>query len=511
MKMQRCTKSFHMLAVLACVVASWAIAAAQTATQPEWRTTDDRWYSLEFGGGKAGWSNETTQTDGTNLRSLTQMQMKIGRGGVAVEIAITSSFTETADGKPVALEMNQKTSMQNVITRWEFLDDHMTEITMSGGREMKKDKPLPKGNWLTPMAAERFSVAQRKAGSKEFSFQTIDPQGGAELLTMTVTNAGAEDIDVDGKPTHVTVWKTKTTMQGPMGQTDISGLEKINAENQSEYEETSLAGLGKMITRLTTKEKAQGGDGAEVPELMIQTFIKPDKPIADSMKATSAKLRIRTREGTMSKLPSAGAQRVEPAEDGKSALLIIDINHNLPAPNDELNGAEFIEGSAMLDVNDDLVQKLAARAVKDAGDDEMKRAEALRAFVRKHISRKGMATAFASASETARTKTGDCSEHGVLLCALMRANKIPARVATGLIYAEAFAGESGIFGWHMWTQALIDRQWVDFDATIPQRYNATHILTGVSSLKDGLSAGDMAPLLKLIGNLDVEVIEVKYE
>ena len=122
-----------------------------------------------------------------------------------------------------------------------------------------------------------------------------------------------------------------------------------------------------------------------------------------------------------------------------------------------------------------------------------------------------MQTAFAAASETARTKEGDCSEHGVLLCALLRADGIPARVATGLVYADAFAGAQGIFGWHMWTQALIDGKWVDFDATLPVRYNATHVLTSTSSLADGLGAADMGSVIQLIGNLEIEVVDVQYE
>ena len=39
---------------------------------------------------------------------------------------------------------------------------------------------------------------------------------------------------------------------------------------------------------------------------------------------------------------------------------------------------------------------------------------------------------------------------------MLRADGIPARVASGLVYADGFLGSRDIFGWHMWTQALID-------------------------------------------------------
>jgi transglutaminase-like putative cysteine protease len=95
----------------------------------------------------------------------------------------------------------------------------------------------------------------------------------------------------------------------------------------------------------------------------------------------------------------------------------------------------------------------------------------------------------------------------VLLCALLRAGGVPARVASGLVYADGMLGEQAIFGWHMWTQALIDGKWVDFDATLPNRYDAAHVLTGTSSLADGAGSSDLAAVMMLIGNLEIEILD----
>jgi transglutaminase-like putative cysteine protease len=207
------------------------------------------------------------------------------------------------------------------------------------------------------------------------------------------------------------------------------------------------------------------------------------------------------------------------AADRKSAVLTININDNLPATEAETNDATYRSASAMIDSDDEFIRELTQRALaKDdeteeaaGADDLMQKAETLRKFVRRHISKKDMGTGFASASETAKTRTGDCSEHGVLLAAMLRAAGIPARVTTGLIYADAFEGHRDIFGWHMWTQALIDGKWVDFDATLPRRYNAVHVLTSVSSLRDGMSSADLAPVMQLLGNIEIEVLEVEHE
>ena len=73
----------------------------------------------------------------------------------------------------------------------------------------------------------------------------------------------------------------------------------------------------------------------------------------------------------------------------------------------------------------------------------------------------------------------------MLLAALLKARMIPARVCHGLVYVElgglaisgqaAEGGEGGAegdgqFGWHMWSQALINGHWHDHDATLHVPY-----------------------------------------
>ena len=494
------------LTVLACTAAAHA---KQDAGQ--WNVVEERWYALEFGGAKAGWTSNVISTDGQRFRTDTEMSMKISRGQLPIEIAMSWSFIETAQGKPVLMQSKQTMSRQSMETEWTFLDDHVDVISRQGGKETVRQQPLPAGEWLPPAAADRFARQQRETNVESFTLRAIDPQNGLNPIGVTSTRKGKEQVEVDGKTIDVTVWSTVTDIM------PVEAIEKINSEGTMVLQDTTIPGLGKMSMRLTTKALAKGDAGGPGPELLLQTFVTPDKPVEDSMKATRAKLRLTVKDGKMPNLPTAGAQRVEMGADGKSAVLTIDVNDNSAASAEDSANKEYLAASAMVDSSDELIQKLAKRAAdrgenggEAVGDDPMRRAEALRRLARKLISRKGMETAFASASETAKMRTGDCSEHGVLLCALLRADGIPARVATGLIYADQFAGHEGLFGWHMWTQALIDGKWVDFDATLPTRYNAVHILTATSSLNNGLSAMDMAPVIQLIGNLDVEVLEVHH-
>ena len=127
------------------------------------------------------------------------------------------------------------------------------------------------------------------------------------------------------------------------------------------------------------------------------------------------------------------------------------------------------------------------------------------------MTRKNYATAFASASDAVRTRSGDCTEHAVLLAAALRADEIPARVATGLVHGQV-GGETGTgFAWHMWTQALLDGAWVDLDATRPSAFDAGHLTVSVSSLDEGTGQEELARMLPLLGRLRIEVVELDRE
>jgi hypothetical protein len=110
---------------------------------------------------------------------------------------------------------------------------------------------------------------------------------------------------------------------------------------------------------------------------------------------------------------------------------------------------------------------------------------------------------FASSNEIIDTRRGDCTEHAVLLAALCRAAGIPARVAMGLVYLE----HSSSFGYHMWTEVFIGRNWYALDGTIGQgSIGAGHIKIADGSLKGVDANSTFLPIFKVIGKLQIEVV-----
>jgi hypothetical protein len=123
---------------------------------------------------------------------------------------------------------------------------------------------------------------------------------------------------------------------------------------------------------------------------------------------------------------------------------------------------------------------------------------------------KSLGIGFATASEVARNKEGDCSEHGVLLAALARLNGLPSRVAVGLAYVPGFAGQKDVFGYHLWTQVFIDGRWLDVDAAIPEtECSPIRIAMATSSLKNTGLVDLSLPLLSRIGTIAIEIVDVE--
>ena len=106
-----------------------------------------------------------------------------------------------------------------------------------------------------------------------------------------------------------------------------------------------------------------------------------------------------------------------------------------------------------------------------------------------------------TAVEVAETRSGDCTEHSVLLAALLRSAGIPSRVVAGLVgYGKSLVG-------HMWTEVHIE-EWVPLDATRGKgNVGADHIGLAVSSLA-GASLPDLfLGIAPILGNVSIKLVE----
>ncbi|MBM4109587.1 MAG: hypothetical protein FJ255_12400 [Phycisphaerae bacterium] len=483
------------------VLAAVLLGPARAAAPPD----RERWYVIELAGQPAGWMMSSQGESEGAITSVSRMRIEMRRGATAVVMETSSTAREKPDGTPIAIESEMKFGTAPVRQRITFEGDKATVVSSQGGQDVSQDVAL-KGDWLMPAAAERFVRARVAEKADPITVRTVDASTGFQVIEVTRRGFEPARIEIDGKPTDAVKSRSTTSAVPGLETTEYSDAEGIPLRV-----ETTMMGI-KMVMSATTRERALGLRAGEMPELMVRTFVKPDRAIGHARRTTRASYLLSADEGQPPLPPTLGAQAAERLADG-AVRVRIDVGAPAPAGADEAADEAFLASSPAVNTGDEELRRLLGLAIRDAGDDRAARAEAARAFVSRYIRKKSLSVGFATASEVARTREGDCTEHAVLLAALLRADGTPARVASGLIYADQFAGEREIFGYHMWTQALLTGadgvpRWFDLDATLPPggpATDATHIALSVSSLGEGHMQESFAGLAAIMGQLRIIV------
>ncbi len=486
-----------------------AVAPTVPANAPA--TSETRWFCVELMGKRAGWMRTTETVGPEAIITSEETVIAIARGAASTRIRMSSTFLEAHDGTPISLRTIQDMGQQPIEQEYTFKDGVMVTTSVQQGRKTIKEDPLPKGEWLPPAAMHRKYMAHRSAGDKAFDLVTLQPGpiGGLIATTMTYSDIQPATLTLAGKETKVIKSKVATQLAG----TKVTSTEYTDEQGELLRSDTQFFAIP-MITSACTKEEAL--QDAQGPEMLDSMIVVPDRKIDHARTTTRAVYLVSIKEGELPALPATGSQSVELLAPGKARVTI---ETSFPgSPTDAELKSEFraeLATGTIVNAQDDRVVALRDRALQGfTGNDEQK-AERLRRAVHAHITRKNMSVGFATASEVVRTCEGDCTEHGVLLAALLRSAGIPSRAASGLIYADTLGGNKGGFGYHMWTQALVEhagaKRWIDLDATLPDSmpYDATHIALVVSPLSDEEAAGVLMAIGPVLGRLSVGVESVK--
>ena len=453
----------------------------------------ETWFRISIDGTDAGWQRTSEASDPRGFRSASESLLRVGRDGAMTEIRIRWELVESSSGVPIECIVEQDTGAAPTRTRAEFAADGITVRSDGGGREVVQRLPALPGDCLGPAATGRHIEAQRAAGAARIECTTIDPASGLGPVGIVTVPAPGERC-----------WSTTTTIV-PTAMTECLD------EHGDVVRAESRLGIGTFVLTRVDRSRAQAPlpGGAAGVDVLRRSVVEVRPPADALLSAQRAVVTVRARSGQVLPLPSSGAQRVDAAADGASWRVDIDSARGSAAAAGDASDPRYRDASPIIDSDDPVIRDAVQRTLASARAGDAARAEALRAFVHRHITGKDLASVFASASSVMRDRSGDCTEHAVLLAAMLRAAGIPSRLAAGMVYAREFAGVRGCYAWHMWTQALIDGEWRDLDATLDARaFHAGHILVATGA-QDGASIDPVfAGMVMSVGNLSVEVESV---
>jgi len=464
-------------------------------------------------------------------------------------VPVAAPPEKATQGAVTSMAYDQRFANSEVRMNAVFSDRGITLTSYNGEKEHVSELELPETAWLGRMRARLGFTEQCRSGAQEIVLQTMRPELGPRVVNLTSSFVGLGPVWDGTEMVEASHWSVQ------ISDVPVNMSEAYPVHGPLACYRMLQMGLdmpfGHLLASLSSKEDAlkaaEDDPNRKLPELVYTMFVPLSRPIPDVYDASKVTLQVRfkpDRQGnTPLELPSAGYQKVTRLKEDPSQL-VVKINLQTPrrATSAEIEDTEFMSPSAMVDSTDEVVVQLAHKVdpqLKQAGhtipaegriapNAQIELVYALRDLVHNHISEKHLSTAYASASETARTGSGDCTEHAVLLAALLKARRIPARVCHGLVYVEqggnAISGEAtvaadgstqatsmGQFGWHMWTQALVNNRWMDLDATLHVPYSVGHVLVGTSSMSDKEAHNNHMQMAALIGNLEIDLLEYSHD
>lgn len=481
-------------------------AASPTAEQTETSSEHDQWAISMLNGGKVAHMRtalvpleDSGDANAPAWREEAEIHMSVARFGQEAAPSATYQGQLNAEGRLLSFEATTHFGKepQRLHGSWQA---GQLVIETESGPPTRLECPEGCGGFL----AVEFALRQ----------QPLNPGETRELVRYDFVSGTLATEELSAKTVEETSLIDKNAKLLRIEQT--TRLAAGNTLTQVIWSDDS--GVVKKSQALNTGSeqylvtKAQALAPAEKPvDLAWATSVPLARPLTNAHNTYRARYRVRLENSDPAAVfPQGAGQSVMPVDEHTADLIIKAVRPmpliSGPRPSaDTPPTAADVQPNAWIQADDPRVINLAESTALGEVD-SWKVAQALEQLVHSKMRSHNFNTAMASAAEVVESLEGDCTEHAVLLAALLRAREIPARVAVGLVHTETLGG----FGFHMWNEAYIHGTWVPLDATLGRGgTGAAHIRLNSTSLagSDGLT--NLLPVAQVMGQLKIDVLEVE--
>jgi Transglutaminase-like superfamily len=486
----------HIQTITTLSLAIAALLCASGCSLPQ-RPLRDDWLLIRIAGHPVGYDHIISRRQNNPPAIVTTQTTRriLGRRGDLLDYETNTEYVESLDG--VLQSIHHLSKSESAISRVTITPNGSKfEIARRLGEKTLPPKSISRKGVLGPNAL-RERIAQAAGSSKKtIDYKAFLPRFHT-IATATVSFKGRRQADFTG--TTKDYWFAEVRASVASHILHQLWLDK----NGQAVRVFQPYGYEYEWIQSDEIECLQALAHGNVFDVMARFDIKVDRRIGRPYRTRNVLYEIHAPENLLTPLRlDDRRQTVEKREPGKITIRVR-AHGDSPKPAgiqihpDNLNPAPYIES------DDPLIIKFSKEGVGEATTPQEK-ARKLTAWVRKHINRKGLTVGFASAKQVAQDRKGDCTEHAVLLAALLRAQDIPSRVAVGIVYTP-----QNVFGYHMWTEAYLN-DWTAFDAAMNQDLvDATHIKFSASTLSGKGMTSPFAYMTRLIGKIEVKILEVE--
>ncbi|HOF19048.1 MAG TPA: transglutaminase domain-containing protein [Phycisphaerae bacterium] len=456
-------RSCLVLVITACLLGS---SARGQTTQP---ATD--YFAIYLQGKKVGYAmNRRTPAEG-KVRTTAFVFMTLGRGGLNISVTTTTHTEETADGKPLRLSHSQNLAAMSESVRGKIVNGKLEATITTGGQTRTQTLDWPAGA-LLPEGAELLARKHGLAEGTRYSYKHFAPDS-LSAYDVSVIVGPKKAVDLLGRV--VTLVEVRQTLAAATGK--IEAITYVDEDYKPL--KTVTQALGMQIEMIACSREFARSQNEDVSDFLDKFFLASPQRLTGLSAAKSATYEIHPANGGKAEnlnFRPTDSQSVRRGGGGTVFVTVRPVSPpagaTLPYQGRDEQALAAMKPTRTLQSDNEKIIALARKAASDATD-AATAARRMEKFVKDYIHAKDLSVGYATAAEVAENRQGDCTEHAVLLAAMLRSAGIPAQVVTGVTYAESFGGRNAIFAPHAWVRARIGEKWVDYDAALG--FDAGHI------------------------------------
>jgi transglutaminase-like putative cysteine protease len=357
----------------------------------------------------------------------------------------------------------------------------LTLRTSGAGEAERRIETTLKGKpYLTSGIISAIGAMQTAPG-EAYAFEVFDPTTMGQQ-TVRVDVIGPEQITVSGDRREAS--KFSLSFKGATQYAWIdtegelikqSGLLGIRMEKTTREEALNLAAI-QSSEDLTLRAAVPLTDPLPTPEQLQRLTLSVDGVPTEGLQLSGGRQhfaggRLRIEKESLQGLP----QQI--AEAGLGRLEKV-----------------YLRPEPLIQADHPKIKQLVHTLLGEEQISPLEKIRRLADWVHRNLEKRPVA-AVPDAVSTLENRMGDCNEHAMLLAAMARAAKIPARVEAGLVYLK------GRFYYHAWNLVYLGR-WVTVDALFGQLpADVTHVRLVTGSQQQQLD------LIGLIGKIKIDVVD----
>jgi hypothetical protein len=410
---------------------------------------------LLIGGKRAGTARQRVRAlpDGT-YRTDINLRMAVRRLGQTFTIVQCFAWIEDELWRSVEVGTELNGQRENLAAR---LEGREVQVVQERQGRRSEARIAASGELLGPRGLSERVRRAIEGSERELTVLRFQPATAAlETMRLSLRGPGELRDSLGGLHRGFLAEEESSAFPG------IRSRTIYNAQGEQLY---SVAEAGLKMEQVRIEEE-ESGAGGELELFDVGSLVLPVRwpaggpPPLDRLQAVSLRFAgmalpelERAVEAALADLGGSGYRQIP---DGEGLTLRIERPEPPPVPAESAAaGVEQYTGDGFyLDLTDPRLGELIARCP----DRDL---SCLEALVSSFIRDKSLWYGFSSVADILDTRAGDCTEHALLLAALLRRAGLASRLAYGFLLTE-----SGFIG-HAWTELYTGERWVWLDPSFP--------------------------------------------